>query len=94
MVFSEFGRYPVKNDSNGVDHGYAGNAFVIGDRVAGGLKGQTLDTANTRADGHIAPTIDFRSMYAGILNDWLAADSTAVLGQTYSPVSLFSSGPH
>ena len=94
LVFSEFGRYPVRNDSNGVDHGWSGNAFVIGDRVAGGLKGTTLDTANTETNGHIRPTMDFRSMYGSILTDWLAADATAVLGQTYSPVSLFSSGPH
>ena len=50
--------------------------------------------SRTRPDGHIAPTTDFRSMYAGILNDWMAGDSTAILGGTYSPVPLFSSGPH
>ena len=94
MVFSEFGRYPNRNDSNGFDHGWAGNALVIGDRVSGGLLGTTLDTANTLSNGHIQPTMDFRSMYAGILNDWLAGDSTQILGTSISPLSLFSSGPH
>ncbi len=93
MVFSEFGRYPVRNDSNGVDHGWSGNAFVIGDRVAGGLKGQTLDTAVTETNGHIRPTMDFRSMYASLLTDWLAADATQILGGSFSPVPLFSSAP-
>jgi len=93
MVFSEFGRYPVRNDSNGFDHGWAGNAFVIGDRVAGGLKGQTLDTAVTEPNGHIRPTVDFRSMYASLLTDWLAADANQILGGSFAPVPLFASAP-
>jgi len=94
LVYSEFGRYPVRNNSNGFDHGWAGNAFVVGDRVAGGLLGTTLDTANTLGNGHIQPTVDFRTMYGGIVNQWLAGDATALLGTSATPLSLFSSGPH
>ena len=39
LVFSEFGRR-IKDNGSGTDHGSGGGAFLIGDRVEGGLYGQ------------------------------------------------------
>ena len=38
MLFSEFGRR-VRDNGTGTDHGAAGVAFAIGDRVNGGMYG-------------------------------------------------------
>jgi uncharacterized protein (DUF1501 family) len=36
--------------------------------------------------GDLKYKIDFRSVYAGVLDQWLQADSKKVLGGTYKPV--------
>lgn len=93
LVVSEFGRTPTRNDSNGFDHGWAGNGFLIGDRVAGGLKGETLNITTLESNNHIRPTISFRSVYSEILTTWLAGDATQILGANIAPTPLFAAGP-
>jgi uncharacterized protein (DUF1501 family) len=81
MTFSEFGRRPLENASNGTDHGTAAPMLVIGDGVKGGLYGQTPSLANLD-DGNLRFSIDFRSVYSTVLADWMGADpSQAVLGK-------------
>lgn len=71
MVFSEFGRR-VRDNGNGTDHGSGGGAFLIGDRVKGGLYGEypSLDPAE-QVSGDLRFNNDFRSAYSTILDDWL-----------------------
>jgi uncharacterized protein (DUF1501 family) len=71
MVFSEFGRR-VRDNGNGTDHGSGGGAFLIGDRVKGGLYGEypSLDPAE-QVSGDLRFNNDFRSMYSTVLDDWL-----------------------
>ncbi len=93
MTFSEFGRRPDENGDGGTDHGAAAPLFVIGDHVRGGLHGAQPSLTDLDGDGDLKPSIDFRSVYASVLDTWLRADDREVLGHTYSPVSLFSSPP-
>ena len=50
FVWSEFGRRPEENDSNGTDHGAAGVGFLIGSKATGQTIGEfpTLDSTGPR----------------------------------------------
>lgn len=88
VVFSEFGRRVAENFSNGTDHGAASTMFVIGNKVKGGVYGGIPDLKDL-ADGDLKYKIDFREVYAATLDDWMGGDSTAVLGQKFTPLSVF-----
>jgi uncharacterized protein (DUF1501 family) len=83
MTFSEFGRRVAQNASGGTDHGTANNMFFIG----GGLKERGL--LNPMADltdlneGDLKYTVDFKSVYATMLHNWLGADDEKILGKKY-----------
>lgn len=80
MTYSEFGRRPLENASNGTDHGTAAPMLVIGGAVRGGLYGQT-PSLSSLDDGNLVHNVDFRSVYSTVLAHWLGADPTqAVLG--------------
>ena len=90
MTFSEFGRTPWSNDSTGTDHGTANNHFVIGPSVKGGLYGQQPSLANMRRWDRVQHTVDFRSMYASVLDGWLGGGASTVLGGNYEKFDLFN----
>jgi uncharacterized protein (DUF1501 family) len=90
LQWSEFGRRPGENASRGTDHGTASSIFVIGDVVRGGLYGEQPSLAATDLDdaGNPKFTMDFRSVYATILDKWLAGDSRQVLGGDFGNVGF------
>lgn len=92
MTFSEFGRRPEDNDTSGTDHGTAASHFVIGDRVAGGLHGDPPSLTTLDPYGNVINTVDFRQLYATVLDQWLKADSNQVLGYNFGNLPLFKSG--
>ena len=75
MTFSEFGRRPkaVSGPGTGTDHGTAGPLFVVGDAVAGGLYGEhpRLDGPGLDENENLVRTVDFREVYATMLDKWL-----------------------
>jgi uncharacterized protein (DUF1501 family) len=93
VAFSEFGRTVGENKSLGTDHGAAGAMFVIGKRVKGGLHGAHPFDGPTDSNGRLRGATDFREVYAQVLDRWLAADSTQVLGKAYPGLDLFSATP-
>jgi uncharacterized protein (DUF1501 family) len=82
MAFSEFGRRVKENGSQGTDHGAAGPMFVLGKMVRGGLYGQHPDLADLD-QGDLRHNVDFRSVYATVIEDWLGAPARDVLGGTF-----------
>jgi uncharacterized protein (DUF1501 family) len=89
MTWSEFGRRVQENTSFGTDHGTASPQFVIGNPVQGGkLYGSQPSLADLDQYGNMAFTVDFRSMYATILEKWLGVDSMQVLGTDSFPRDL------
>src|SRR6185295_3104002 len=90
MQFSEFGRRISENGSQGTDHGAGGLMMAIGGGVRGGIYGTAADL-NPRPDnvtlenngGDVTYQTDFRSVYAKVLDGWLGADSTAILGGNF-----------
>ena len=87
MTFSEFGRRVAENANNGTDHGAAAPMFVIGNKVKAGLLGKYPSLASTDlVNGDMKYNVDFRSVYAGVLEAWLKTPSTPVLGQKFAPL--------
>jgi len=82
MTFSEFGRRVTQNASNGTDHGAAAPMFVMGGGIKPGLFGQYPSLSALNA-GDLAYNVDFRSVYATILDRWLRAPSKEVLGRQF-----------
>lgn len=82
LVFSEFGRKPQGNIEGGTDHGTANPVFILGKQVRGGIYGDYPSLSNLEA-GNLKPTLDFRSVYATILDGWLGADSRKILGRSF-----------
>ncbi len=90
LVYTEFGRRISENGSQGTDHGAGGNMMVLGGLVRGGLYGTApnlnMDPANPTLENNAADVrfeIDFRSVYAKILDSWLGSNSVTVLGADY-----------
>ncbi|MBS1744579.1 MAG: DUF1501 domain-containing protein [Bacteroidetes bacterium] len=83
FTFSEFGRRVAQNASGGTDHGTANSMFFI----SGGLKQKGLinslpDLANLDS-GDLKYQIDFKQVYATVLNNWLGADDESILKKRY-----------
>jgi uncharacterized protein (DUF1501 family) len=88
MTFSEFGRRARQNGSQGTDHGTAEPMFVIGNRVHGGLYGTYPSLEDLDPNGDLKYSADFRSVYAGVLKDWVGTDPTPVLGGSFDPIEV------
>ena len=78
-VYSEFGRRVIANASDGTDHGTAGPMFVLGRGVAGGFFGAEPSLTDL-ADGDLKAGLDFRSVYASLLQYVLGTDPQPLLG--------------
>lgn len=87
-TWTEFGRRPRENANQGTDHGSATPVLLIGDTVKGGLYGQAPSLSALATDGNLKYTVDFRSVYQGILEEHLGVDPLAVLGQTFPKLSF------
>jgi uncharacterized protein (DUF1501 family) len=89
MTFSEFGRRVSDNANSGTDHGAAAPMFVVGDKLKAGLLGQYPSLAPADLfQGDIKFTVDFRTVYASVLENWLKTRSEPVLGRKFEPLQL------
>ncbi|HIA18628.1 MAG TPA: DUF1501 domain-containing protein, partial [Planctomycetaceae bacterium] len=87
VCFSEFGRRVQENASQGTDHGAAGPMFLIGPGVQAGLHGKHPSLEDL-VQGDLQHAIDFRQVYATILDRWLACPSQQILGGEFAPLPL------
>lgn len=87
LAFSEFGRRVAENGSAGTDHGVAGPVFLAGAPVAGGVIG-THPSLDDLDAGDLKMAVDFRRLYASLLDNWLGIPSADVLGEAYEPVKI------
>ncbi|SPE51823.1 conserved exported hypothetical protein [Verrucomicrobia bacterium] len=89
MTFSEFGRRVAENASGGTDHGAAAPMFVVGDCVKAGLLGRYPSLApEDLFQGDLKYQVDFRSVYATVLETWLKTRSEPILGQKFPQLGL------
>lgn len=88
FTFSEFGRRVSQNASGGTDHGTANNMFLL----SGGLKEKgilnALPDLNDLDQGDLKYKIDFKNVYATVLDQWLGANSHSILGKKYETLKF------
>ncbi len=89
LTYSEFGRRVKENGSKGTDHGAASHLFVAGPAVKTGLVGK-YPRLDDLADGDMKFGIDFRRVYATLLDGWLGCSSKEVLDGTFKHVPLLA----
>jgi uncharacterized protein (DUF1501 family) len=89
MTFSEFGRRVGENASAGTDHGTAAPMFLAGGGVRAGIVGASPRLLDLDA-GDLKMTVDFRRVYATVLEDWLGLAHEQTLGGRFERLSLFS----
>ena len=87
FLFSEFGRRIFDNGS-GTDHGAASVAFAVGNKVKGGIYGvyPSMERRDHIEGGNLAPTMDFRQVYATIVEDWFGQDPVPVIGGNFEKI--------
>jgi uncharacterized protein (DUF1501 family) len=87
MTVSEFGRRVRENRYGGTDHGTAAPMFLVGARLRAGVHGEhpSLDELER---GGLAPRVDFRRVYATVLQDWLRLSSGEIVGPGFAPLNL------
>lgn len=88
MTYSEFGRRPRENLSNGTDHGTASAHFVMGGRVKGGLYGAPPEPGRLDGSGNLPFAVDFRDLYATVLERWWGVDSPGALNGRFAALDL------
>jgi uncharacterized protein (DUF1501 family) len=79
MTFTEFGRQIKSNESLGTDHGEAGPMFLFGACVDPLTLGENpVIPENPDTQEALDYQIDFRNIYASILNDWFSMTEESV----------------
>ncbi len=81
LLWSEFGRRAEQNDSNGTDHGAAGVAFMLGERLRHRMVGEFPGLGHAGLDryGNLKETVDFRAVYASLVEEWFHVDAERIL---------------
>ncbi len=88
MTFSEFGRRVKQNASNGTDHGTANNVFIMGGKL--GKAGVYNESPNLKDldKGDLKYSIDFRQLYATLLQKHLGVNDRKILGKNFEKLSF------
>lgn len=85
VTYSEFGRRVAENGSLGTDHGAASMLFALTPTGKSGLLG-TPPSLTDLTDGDLKFNLDFRSVYATLLDQWLEIPSAGILGGEFPKV--------
>jgi len=89
LTFSEFGRRVKQNAANGTDHGSANNVFIIGKKLKkAGFYNDLASLSDLDDNGDLKYEIDFRTIYATVLSQWLKADDTAILNKSFDKLNF------
>lgn len=81
VAVTEFGRTARANGTGGTDHGTGSTALVLGGALKrGGIIGDwpTLSETALYENRDVAPTLDMRGLFKGVLIDHLGVDRAAV----------------
>ncbi|MCL7752360.1 DUF1501 domain-containing protein [Polaribacter sp. Z022] len=89
LTFSEFGRRVKQNESNGTDHGTANNVFIMGKNLKKqGLYNNLPNLGDLDKNGNLKYEIDFREIYATILDKWLQVNDSEILNKSFSKLGF------
>lgn len=90
MTFSEFGRTIFENGSYGTDHGWGTHTLLFGGEVGNGFVGKYQDLSNPDPFTDPEFSVDFRSIYASVLQNWLGTSPDLVnfvMGQPFDRIN-------
>jgi len=89
LTFSEFGRRVKQNAANGTDHGAASNLFIIGNKLkTPGFYNELASLSDLDDNGDLKYSVDFRSIYASILDQWLNVNDETILNTSFPKLNL------
>lgn len=90
LVFTEFGRR-MRDNGSGTDHGSGGGAFLIGKNIKGGFYSEypSLEPSEWEHGEDLKHTIDFRGIYATLLEQWLGVESVPIVRGHYEQINPF-----
>ncbi|WP_282135019.1 DUF1501 domain-containing protein [Seonamhaeicola maritimus] len=89
LTFSEFGRRVKQNASSGTDHGTANNLFIIGNQLRKpGLYNKMANLEDLDGNGDLKFEIDFRTIYATVLNKWLDVNDKKILNKSFEKLNF------
>ncbi|MYA61904.1 MAG: DUF1501 domain-containing protein [Dehalococcoidia bacterium] len=91
FVFTEFGRR-MRDNGSGTDHGSGGGAYIFGNDVMGGLYSEypSLNIADWEHGEDLKHTIDFRGIYATLLEQILEVEARPIVKGEYEQISPFA----
>lgn len=94
MVFTEFGRRIMSNDSLGTDHGTTWPAIVFGSKVNPAITGSNPKISSVvDKTSNLPLQNDFRSIYASVFKQWFEIPQTEtiqLLGKAFPEISLIA----
>lgn len=82
-TYSEFGRRAAENYSGGTDHGQAQPMFLFGPGVKAGVHSEQPSLTDLDERGNLKMTVDFRNIYAAMLENWLKIPTETILGEKF-----------
>lgn len=89
-TYSEFGRRVAENYSGGTDHGQAQPMFLLGPGVKAGVHGKQPSLTDIDERGNLKMTVDFRNIYASILDKWLRVPQDKILDKAYPAIDCIA----
>ena len=87
-TYDEFGRSPKENETGGTHHGWSSVQFLAGGRVKGGLHGEPMPVVDVFAIDGPAPTIDYRSLYTTVIENWWGGSARGVFERSFKSLDL------
>ncbi len=88
MTFSEFGRRVAQNGSQGTDHGTASNVYLMGGSLKKAGVLNELPNLTDLDEGDLKFTMDFRRIYATILDKHLDTDHKKILNEKFDVLNF------
>ncbi len=89
VTFSEFGRRLKQNAAKGTDHGAANNVFIIGKNLnKPGFYNEAPNLLDLDNNNDIKYSIDFRSIYATVLEKWLKVNDETILNSSFKKLDF------
>ncbi len=88
FTFSEFGRTLAENEQGGTDHGGANNVFLFNSHLKKFGFYNKIANLNDLQKENSAYEIDFRCIYATILENWWSVDAQSILNANFNPLNF------
>jgi uncharacterized protein (DUF1501 family) len=88
LTFSEFGRRVEQNASNGTDHGKANSLWMAGGSIQKPGAFNQLPDLKKLDEGDLPFEVDFREVYASVLDNWLSTDADVILGRKFKRITI------